>query len=86
MKISKKEYKNYRNKIEEILNNKDNEVVGEFTFYYSKKQEGIIMTHLINEIVSKTIKIRKVIMSMILHFLSGIDNKYIKETNLGDLK
>ena len=84
--IDSKGFKKYRNKIKKIINNDDNILLGDFTFYYNKKRKGIIMTNFVTLYI---FPVKEKINKMFNIFITNEVNnqtKKIKKIDLGKLK
>ena len=78
-----KEYKSYREKINSILKNKKNVLLGDFTIYYDPQKRGIIILHFtpaISELYRKQNQIKENIKKI-------FSKKYkLEKIDLGKLK
>lgn len=69
-------YRKYRKKIDEILKNENNKLVGEITFYYDTDKDGIVMTHITTNPKE---------LALMIKFLAERTGKFHR-TDLGELK
>ena len=83
--ISKKklnqDYRKYREKIDDIMKNNKNTLVGEFTIYTDKNRW--ILTHFVSGL---TLLNRQTIAYFLNQILLGTEDDNVKRTDLGALK